>query len=210
VNWVVKLNLTFEAVLPESATKSMLLRINSKFHVLEVRGTPGTSGSLSERPIQAGESSHNRGQIYPLTIDILFLPWVMCADLKDYQLDSSLTTNAEKWTRVVESKSYNKAVICQKRMFPYAVYQCQDMKISGTGPQATIYSISMEEINNNNGEVAPSSNSPRINQVAICGHINDLDLKLDDTSSKHVEAGEFDRTCHWVSDAFIWGIRAAI
>ncbi|CAM6018769.1 unnamed protein product [Sphagnum balticum] len=132
------------------------------------------------------------------------------SDLKDYQLDSSLTTNAEKWTRVVESKSYNQAVICQKRMFPYAVYQCQDMKISGTGPQATIYSISMEEITNNNGEVAPSSNSPRINQVAICGHINDLDLKLDDTGSKHVEAGEFERTCHWVSDAFIWGIRAAI
>jgi hypothetical protein len=39
VNWVVKVNLTFEVTLAKSATKSMLLRI-SKFHVLEVRGTP--------------------------------------------------------------------------------------------------------------------------------------------------------------------------
>jgi hypothetical protein len=37
VNWVVKVNLKFEVALAKSATKSMLLRINSKFDVLEVR-----------------------------------------------------------------------------------------------------------------------------------------------------------------------------
>jgi hypothetical protein len=36
-----------------------------------------------------------------LTVDILCVPCVMCADLKDYQLDSSLTTNVENRTRVV-------------------------------------------------------------------------------------------------------------
>ncbi|CAK9212431.1 unnamed protein product [Sphagnum troendelagicum] len=60
----------------------------------------------------------------------------------------------------IQAGECNQAVICQKRMFPHVVYPCQDMKLRGTGRQATIYSISMEEVvNNNTGEVAPSSNS---------------------------------------------------
>ncbi len=75
----------------------MLLRINGKFHVLEVRGTPWTSDSL----------------------------W---------------TANSGR--RMQPSSDMPEAHV--------ASCCVPDMKLRGTGRQATIYSISMEEVDNNN------------------------------------------------------------
>lgn len=82
----------------------------------------------------------------------------------------------------MDTKSYEHAVVCRNSMFPYAVYQCQDISKSATH----IYSIAMQ-----------AHDGARVNKVAAC-HEEAIDNASDAGDRKGAQA------CQWLTHALIW------
>ena len=92
--------------------------------------------------------------------------------------------------KVMDTKTYKRAVVCRNSVFPYAVFECHDIS---KGSNMHIINVEMQ-----------GHDGSRINEVAAC---HEASLGSDhsvNNLSKAANSAETRSACHWVTDALIW------
>jgi len=94
--------------------------------------------------------------------------------------------------KVLDTKQYDRAVVCRNSVFPFAVFECHDTsKTSGMH----IFQVEMQSRNDGS----------RISEVAAC-HENAIHAAgaMATENSNNSNNPEPAQACHWVTDSLIW------
>lgn len=93
--------------------------------------------------------------------------------------------------KVLETKAFDRSIVCYKSMFPYAVFKCDHVSAEGT---IKTYAVAMES----------QADGSHMHQVASC-RIN-KDSESDVMTRKFGPDSNYDNAgaCHWITDAFVW------
>lgn len=107
--------------------------------------------------------------------------------------DASPLKTGTSTFKVVDVMEYSHSVVCQKNMFPFAVYECHDMDITKNKnvvqDNMKIYAVAMES----------REDGHRMKQIASC---RAADVVGGEKTRKVMVPGT--AACHWLSDAFVW------
>jgi hypothetical protein len=96
--------------------------------------------------------------------------------------------------KVLDTKQYDRAVVCRNSVFPFAVFECHDT--SNTSGMR-IFQVEMQS----------RSDGSRISEVAAC-HENAVHaagtMATENSSNNNSNNPEPAQACHWITDSLIW------